>query len=276
MVDPLDAALHRHFGFHSFREGQREVVSALVAGESVLVFMPTGFGKSLCYQLPALLLPGTTIVVSPLIALMKDQVDALEARRLPATSINSSLDGEELAWRLKGIAAGRYKLVYVAPERFKSERFLGALAPARVALFAVDEAHCISQWGHDFRPDYLRLRDAIERLGRPPVAAFTATATPRVRKDIAAQINIDAAREFFVGFDRRNLFLRVARPGASGRNAIRTGRRSGSPVDCSEPARSATRSRSRNWRAGIARACRSSGPSTRASRTRSRPGRTCS
>jgi len=215
MADPLDDALVRHFGFHAFREGQREVVSALVGGESVLVFMPTGFGKSLCYQLPALLLPGTTIVVSPLIALMKDQVDALEEKKLPATSINSSLDGEELAWRLKGIAAGRYKLVYVAPERFKSERFLSALAPARVSLFAVDEAHCISQWGHDFRPDYLRLSAAIERLGRPPVAAFTATATPRVRKDIAAQLKIDAAREFFVGFDRRNLFLRVARPGGA-------------------------------------------------------------
>ncbi|MBI5368029.1 MAG: ATP-dependent DNA helicase RecQ, partial [Planctomycetes bacterium] len=206
----LEESLHAHFGHRAFREGQREVVEALAGGASALVFMPTGAGKSLCYQLPALLRPGVTLVVSPLIALMKDQVDALSERGLPATFINSTLDAETAWERLRGLEEGAYKLVYVAPERFKNERFLAALAGLRIGLFAVDEAHCISQWGHDFRPDYARLKLAIDRLGRPPVAAFTATATPRVRRDIAEQLGLPLdAREFFIGFDRKNLFFRI-------------------------------------------------------------------
>ncbi len=205
----LEEALKQHFGFHAFREGQRDVVETLLSGQDALVVMPTGGGKSLCYQLPALLLPGVTLVVSPLIALMKDQVDGLAERSLPATFINSALDMEEAWERLQGLARGAYKLVYVAPERFKNERFLAALAKAKVSLFAVDEAHCISQWGHDFRPDYMKIKDAVERVGRPPVAAFTATATPRVKDDIRKQLFSRDTREFFVGFDRKNLFFRV-------------------------------------------------------------------
>jgi len=212
----LEQALREHFGFHAFREGQREVVETLLAGKDALVVMPTGGGKSLCFQLPALLLPGVTLVVSPLIALMKDQVDALAERKLPATFINSALDAEEAWERLRGLSAGAYKLVYVAPERFKNERFLAALAKTKVSLFAVDEAHCISQWGHDFRPDYMRIREAVERVGRPPVAAFTATATPRVKLDVRAQLFTGEPSEFFVGFDRKNLFFRVAQAGSAG------------------------------------------------------------
>ncbi len=211
----LEEALKKHFGFHAFREGQRDVVETLLAGKDALVVMPTGGGKSLCYQLPALLLPGVTLVVSPLIALMKDQVDGLTERSLPATFINSALDMEEAWDRLQGLARGAYKLVYVAPERFKNERFLAALAKAEISLLAVDEAHCISQWGHDFRPDYMKIRDAVDRVGRPPVAAFTATATPRVKDDIRAQLFTSETREFFVGFDRKNLFLRVRRVGGN-------------------------------------------------------------
>ncbi len=211
----LEEALHRHFGFHAFREGQRDVVETLLAGKDALVVMPTGGGKSLCYQLPALLLPGVTLVVSPLIALMKDQVDGLAERGLPATFINSALDQEEAWERLQGLARGAYKLVYVAPERFKNERFLAALAKAKVSLFAVDEAHCISQWGHDFRPDYMKIREAVQRVGRPPVAAFTATATPRVKDDIRAQLFTAETRDFFVGFDRPNLFFRVSQVGGN-------------------------------------------------------------
>ncbi|MBI3096756.1 MAG: RecQ family ATP-dependent DNA helicase [Planctomycetes bacterium] len=213
MPDALEDALRQHFGFADFREGQRAIVEHLLAGRGALVIMPTGGGKSLCYQLPALLLPGVTLVVSPLIALMKDQVDALAEHDLPATFVNSTLSLEETGRRLDGLAKGAFKLVYVAPERFKNERFLAALARARVSLFAVDEAHCISQWGHDFRPDYMRLREAIDRTGHPTVAAFTATATPRVRKDIIAQLRLEEGQEFFIGFDRRNLFFRIERTG---------------------------------------------------------------
>ncbi len=202
-------ALERHFGFDAFKEGQDEVIEAILAGEDALVVMPTGGGKSLCYQLPALLRDGTTIVVSPLIALMKDQVDALEARQISATFINSSVDYEEQRARLRALRRGGYKLVYVAPERFRNDRFIEALSEIDVTLFAVDEAHCISEWGHDFRPDYRRLSAAIRRIGRPQVVALTATATPEVRADIAKQLELGDARHFIAGFDRPNLSLRV-------------------------------------------------------------------
>ncbi len=206
-------ALERYFNFSRFREGQAEVISALFAGSDIIVVMPTGGGKSLCYQLPALLLPGTTIVISPLIALMKDQVDALTARDIAATFINSSVSVEEQRARVRAMQQGKYRLVYIAPERFRNERFVEALRDVEVSLFAVDEAHCISQWGHDFRPDYRRLKEAIEKMGqsgqRPQVIALTATATPAVREDIGKQLELKAPASFVAGFDRHNLTLRV-------------------------------------------------------------------
>ncbi|HMV47485.1 MAG TPA: RecQ family ATP-dependent DNA helicase [Blastocatellia bacterium] len=201
--------LEESFGFGAFREGQAEVIRALLHGRDVIVVMPTGGGKSLCYQLPALLFPGTTLVISPLIALMKDQVDALNARGIPVTFINSSLSYEQQSARLRAMANGEFRLVYVAPERFRNERFVETLKHIQISLFAVDEAHCISQWGHDFRPDYLRLRDAVETLGHPQVIALTATATPVVRADIAKQLNLNKPESFVAGFDRPNLALRV-------------------------------------------------------------------
>jgi RecQ family ATP-dependent DNA helicase len=202
-------ALHKYFGFEDFREGQREVVDAILEGRDTVVVMPTGGGKSLCYQLPALMKEGATVVVSPLIALMKDQVDALHARGLPATFINSSITFEEQKARINSVRRGEYKLVYVAPERFRSAHFVETLRTAEVALFAVDEAHCISQWGHDFRPDYLRLRAAVEQIGRPQIAALTATATPHVRADIIEQLALRDPRAFVSGFDRPNLSINV-------------------------------------------------------------------
>lgn len=205
----LEALLQRHFGHPSFRPGQQAVVEHVSGGGNALVVMPTGHGKSVCYQLPALARGGTTIVISPLIALMKDQVDALRAKNIEATLINSSLSWEERRERTQDMIAGRYQLVYVAPERF-NDRFMQALAQTRVGLLAIDEAHCISQWGHDFRPDYLRLGSVREALKDVPVIALTATATPAVQDDILTQLGLPSARRFVTGFDRDNLRLEVA------------------------------------------------------------------
>src|SRR5438270_8970875 len=201
--------LEKYFGFREFLDAQEEVITAIAGGADALVVMPTGGGKSLCYQLPALLREGATVVVSPLIALMKDQVDALRARDLPATFINSSIDFEEQKARIAGVRRGEFKLVYVAPERFRSNFFVEALRSTNVSLFAVDEAHCVSTWGHDFRPDYLRLKSAIAEIGRPQVAALTATATPDVRADIIEQLGLVEPRAFVSGFDRPNLSINV-------------------------------------------------------------------
>ncbi len=209
-TDRAHAALQEHFGFNEFREGQREVIEAILEGHDTVVVMPTGGGKSLCFQLPALMKDGVTVVVSPLIALMKDQVDALHARGLPATFINSSVDFEEQKARIAGVRRGEFKLLYVAPERFRSAHFVETLKNARISLFAVDEAHCISSWGHDFRPDYLRLKTFLEEIGRPQIVALTATATPHVREDIIEQLNLREPRAFVSGFDRPNLSLYVA------------------------------------------------------------------
>ncbi|HYP28792.1 MAG TPA: ATP-dependent DNA helicase RecQ [Blastocatellia bacterium] len=202
-------ALLKYFGFTDFREGQAEVVESVLAGLDAVVVMPTGGGKSLCYQLPALMMDGVTLVVSPLIALMKDQVDALAARDIPVTFINSSLAYGETNERLSRIRRGQFKIVYVAPERFRSEAFVSTIGEVKVRLLAIDEAHCISHWGHDFRPDYLKLREAAELLGRPQIIALTATATPQVRADISEQLGLTDPRVFVAGFDRPNLSLRV-------------------------------------------------------------------
>ena len=202
-------ALQQHFGFSGFLDGQEEVIAEIVAGRDGLVVMPTGGGKSLCFQVPALCFSGVTLVISPLIALMKDQVDALVARGIGATVINSTLSWPEQKERLDGMRKGNYKLVYVAPERFRAESFLNALAGVEVSLFAVDEAHCLSQWGHDFRPDYLRLGRALEKLGHPQCIAFTATATPIVREDITSVLGLRDPFEQVSGFSRPNLSLTI-------------------------------------------------------------------
>ena len=201
--------MRQHFGFDDFREGQREVVASILDGKDAVVVMPTGSGKSLCYQLPAMILDGVTLVVSPLIALMKDQVDALQARGLPATFINSSLSEPEQRARIDSLRRRAHKLVYVAPERFRSSRFASAVQSIPISLFAVDEAHCISTWGHDFRPDYLRLKHVIRSLGRVQTVALTATATPYVRSDIVQQLGLSQPQTFVSGFDRPNLSIEV-------------------------------------------------------------------
>jgi ATP-dependent DNA helicase RecQ len=185
----LELALRQHFGHASFRPGQAEIIASVLSGENTLAVMPTGFGKSLCYQLASQLLPQTTLVISPLIALMKDQLDSLPpAVERQATTLHSALEWSELRRRLDGVADKRYRLVYAAPERLRQRSFLHALKGAGISLLVVDEAHCVSLWGHDFRPDYLFIGKALAELGHPPVLAMTATATPRVRDDITAQL----------------------------------------------------------------------------------------
>ncbi len=201
----LDAALRDRFGLEKFRPGQREVIENVIAGRDVLCVMPTGGGKSLCYQLPGVVLSGVTLVISPLIALMKDQVDALLARGLRATLINSTLDPSEQMARISEIEMGRFDLVYVAPERFRSSRFVEAMNRVKPALLAVDEAHCISEWGHDFRPDYAKIGLARRALGMPPCIALTATATDLVRRDISEKLDLRDPAQFITGFDRPNL-----------------------------------------------------------------------
>ena len=210
--DKLDI-LRRYFGLGGFRPGQERLVDDILAGRDCLGIMPTGGGKSLCYQLPAMLLPGLTLVVSPLISLMKDQVDALRGAGIPAACLNSSLGAEEYREVLRGLRRDVYRLLYIAPERLESASFADALGGADVSLVAVDEAHCISQWGQDFRPSYLKIAPCIRALPRRPVvAAFTATATPEVREDIVRLLGLDEPDVLVTGFDRPNLFFDVRRP----------------------------------------------------------------
>src|SRR5438093_948838 len=207
----LSEALKEHFGYDTFRKGQEAIVRSVLSGRPTIAILPTGGGKSLCYQLPALLLEGTTVVVSPLVALMKDQVDALRARAIAATFVNSSLPESERQERQSALRRGEYRLVYVAPERFKSPSFLSAMGALKVPLLAVDEAHCISAWGHDFRPEYQQIARAREQLRAERVLALTATATPEVRRDIADALELRDPRVFVAGFDRPNLFIEVLR-----------------------------------------------------------------
>ena len=204
----LNTLLNNRFGFPEFRPGQEEIVQHVSDGGSALVVMPTGAGKSLCYQVPALARGGTTIVVSPLIALMKDQVDALVEKDIAATFLNSSLSAGERRSREAAVARGEIELLYVAPERF-SPQFLQFLEGVDIRTLAIDEAHCLSQWGHDFRPDYLRLGDVRKKLNNPPTIALTATATPEVQDDIVKTLHLEGADVFIRGFDRENLILEV-------------------------------------------------------------------
>lgn len=205
----IKEALERYFKLSNFRNNQEAIINTVLERKDVLVVMPTGGGKSLCYQLPSLLLEGVTVVVSPLISLMQDQVDALERLGIAVTLINSTLSVAELNERFRNIYEGVYKLIYIAPERFRSGRFVEALKRVKVSLFAIDEAHCISQWGHDFRPDYVWLGSAIENVGRPPIIALTATATPVVQEDIIKSLKLKEPVSFVSGFARPNLELRV-------------------------------------------------------------------
>src|SRR4051812_24993299 len=208
-VDDARAALHEHFGYSAFRPGQEAAVESVLAGRDTMVVLPTGGGKSLCYQVPALMLPKLTVVISPLISLMKDQVDALAARGLPATFVNSTLTSSQVSDRLSRAMRGEIKLLYVAPERFDFGTTAERLRDAGVSLLAVDEAHCISEWGHDFRPSYLKIAQVREKLGRPPTVALTATATPHVRTDILGQLGLDSPTTIITGFDRTNLSYQV-------------------------------------------------------------------
>ncbi|GAC1441261.1 MAG: hypothetical protein NVS2B8_03460 [Vulcanimicrobiaceae bacterium] len=208
----LEQSLQRLFGFPQFQPGQEEVVRRVMAGDDTLAILATGAGKSLCYQLPAMLLDGTTVVVSPLIALMKDQIDMLAERGLTNNvALNSTLSDEQEARALARVAAGTVKIVFVTPEKLEDDAFVAMLQSIRVPLFVVDEAHCISQWGHDFRPAYLALGGVVAAIGKPTVLALTATATPAVREDILVQLGIPTTKTIVKGFDRPNLRYEVIR-----------------------------------------------------------------
>jgi len=207
------AVLKEYFGYTAFRPGQEELIGALLSGRDALGVMPTGAGKSICYQIPALLLPGITLVVSPLISLMKDQVNALTQAGIAAAFLNSSLTDEQYREAFRRARAGRYKLLYVTPERMETESFIRFAENTRISLVAVDEAHCVSQWGQDFRPSYLKIVNFIEHLSyRPTVGAFTATATAEVREDIIRILKLSKPLALTTGFDRANLYFEVAKP----------------------------------------------------------------
>ncbi|WP_407314537.1 DNA helicase RecQ [Desulfosporosinus sp. SB140] len=212
MIDEALQVLRKYFGYTQFRDGQQKVIESLLNGEDALAIMPTGAGKSLAYQIPALLFKGTTLVISPLISLMKDQVDALQQFGVSATFINSSLSLVEVRSRIERAAHGRYKLIYVAPERLESDSFRTLLRSLNVSFLAIDEAHCVSQWGHDFRPSYLQLGPFLRSLPQKPViGAFTATATEEVQKDIVRLLELNHPNVFVTGFDRPNLSFTTIR-----------------------------------------------------------------
>ncbi len=206
----LENQLKKYFNFSEFRPGQKEIVESIIAGNDIVALMPTGGGKSLCYQLPAIASGKLTVVISPLIALMKDQVDSLNARGINASFINSSLKAGEVEKRIKEVKEGKVKILYIAPERLASNGFVGIFENLDIYLLAIDEAHCVSQWGHDFRPDYLAIASHIRKLrNRPIVAAFTATATPEVKDDIVKRLELKNPEVFIRGFNRPNLVFFV-------------------------------------------------------------------
>lgn len=219
----INQTLKQYFGYDSLRTGQEELINGILAGHDVLGIMPTGAGKSLCYQLPALMLSGITLVISPLISLMSDQVKALNQAGVHAAYINSSLTENQIGMALSYASQGRYKIIYVAPERLNTPRFLDFACNADISMLTVDEAHCISQWGQDFRPSYLEIAGFLTRLPRRPiVSAFTATATERVKNDIVASLGLNNPVTMVTGFDRPNLFFRVVtrRGGSQKDNSI--------------------------------------------------------
>ena len=206
-------ALRQTFGYSSFRSGQEQIVDALLSGRDALCVMPTGAGKSICFQIPALLLPGIALVISPLISLMKDQVASLNQAGVRAAYLNSSLTPRQYAHAIENACSGMYKIIYVAPERLETYEFRELCRETEVSLLAVDEAHCVSQWGQDFRPSYLRIRAFIESLPkRPVVGAFTATATEEVQADIVKLLNLQDPFRMTTGFDRPNLRFEVRTP----------------------------------------------------------------
>ena len=205
--------LQRVFGYNEFRPGQEELINGILSGRDVFGIMPTGGGKSMCYQIPALMLPGITLVISPLISLMRDQVMALKAAGVPAAYINSTLNGAQVQAVYRNLLAGQYKIVYVAPERLDYAGFGSIAERLPISFLAVDEAHCISQWGQDFRPSYLRIVNFIESLPRRPVVgAFTATATKQVREDVERILQLRSPVRAVTGFDRPNLYFEVIHP----------------------------------------------------------------
>ena len=214
--------LQEYFGYESFRKGQEQIIEQVLGGINTAGIMPTGGGKSICYQIPALLLPGVTLVISPLISLMKDQVDALEQNGIDATFLNSSISGLESSNRMNDIKHGRYKLVYVAPERLENPAFQQDLFNVEISLVAIDEAHCISQWGHDFRPSYLKIKTLLKNMPSAPVVlALTATATPHVTDDICQSLGISVQHTVSTGFSRDNLFFSVVKEENRGRFLMR-------------------------------------------------------
>ena len=207
-------ALKKYFGYDTFREGQETLVDGILSGRDVMGIMPTGAGKSLCYQIPALLLPGITLVISPLISLMKDQVSTLNQAGIHAAYLNSSLTPGQYRTAMKYMVNGQYKIIYVAPERLLTEAFINAAKQIEISMISVDEAHCISQWGQDFRPSYLKIPDFVNLLEKRPIlSAFTATATREVKEDILALLGLQDPVQLTTGFDRKNLKFLVQQPG---------------------------------------------------------------
>jgi len=206
-------ALFKHFGYTAFRPAQEILIDTLLGGRDVLGIMPTGAGKSICFQIPALMLSGVTLVISPLISLMKDQVSQLRYGNVPAAFINSSLSTAQYRDVLRRIGAGQYKIIYVAPERLETSDFLRFTMEIEISLIAVDEAHCVSQWGQDFRPSYLKIEDFVKKLNkRPTIGAFTATATSDVKSDIIELLRLEDPFSLTTGFDRPNLYFGVEKP----------------------------------------------------------------
>ena len=205
--------LAAYYGYDHFRLGQEAIIDAILSGRDAMAIMPTSAGKSLCFQVPALLLPGVTLVISPLISLMQDQVSSLEAMGIPAVLINSGQSLEENRQAVTALRSGRVKLAYIAPERLSNDYFLNLVSQLEVSLVAVDEAHCISQWGNDFRPSYQAIPHLLDYLDKRPImAAFTATATQQVRQDIVHYLGLQKPFEMVTGFDRPNLFFALEEP----------------------------------------------------------------